>query len=131
MEKDNDIPESKILNTEYYMDSHAKEIVDFIEQDITENSQKKIRMTCEIPDRIINELAKEMPFGPAFDMTHIILADALVSSLWCGWLSQSMVNRRETKFNEQYVEQFKRAITRAYDIGKKYANAQKLSESSG
>ncbi len=62
--------------------------------------QKKIRMTGEIPDRIINELSKEMPIGPTFDMTHIILADALVSSLWCGWLSQSMVNRRETKFNE-------------------------------
>jgi hypothetical protein len=121
-----DIPKSNILNIEYYMDDHAKEIVDFIEGEITENSQKNIKMTGEIPDRIINELSKEMPFGPTFDMTHIILSDALVSSLWCGWLSQSMVNKNEPKFNEQYVEQFKRAIMKAYDIGKKYANAQKL-----
>ena len=121
-----DIPKSNILNIEYYMDDHAKEIVDFIEGEITENSQKNIKMTGEIPDRIINELSKEMPFGPTFDMTHIILSNALVSSLWCGWLSQSMVNKNEPKFNEQYVEQFKRAIMKAYDIGKKYANAQKL-----
>lgn len=71
-----------------------------------------------------------MPFGPSYDMTHSMLTDALITSLWCGWLSQSMVNRKDEKFNEQYVEQFKRAITRAYDTGKKYANTQKLNESS-
>jgi hypothetical protein len=117
-----DIPKSNILDIEIYMDKHAKEIVDFIEQKISEKSQKGIKITGEIPDRIINELSKEMPFGPTFDMTHIILSNALVSSLWCGWLSQTMVNRREPKFNEEYVDQFQRAITKVYAIGRKYAS---------
>lgn len=117
-----DIPKSKILDIEIYMNKHAKEIVDFIEQKISEKSQKEIKITGEIPNRIINELSKEKPFGPTFDMTHIVLSNALVSSLWCGWLSQAMVNRREPKFNKEYVDQFQRAITKAYDIGRKYAS---------
>jgi hypothetical protein len=118
---ENDIPKSKILEIESYMDRHAKEIVDFIEKKISEKSQTGIKITGEIPDRIMNELTKEMPYG-GFDMTHIVLSNALVSSLWCGWLSQATVNRKEPKFNEEYVEQFQRAITKAYDIGRKYAS---------
>jgi hypothetical protein len=118
---ENDIPKSKILEIESYMDRHAKEIVDFIEKKISEKSQTWIKITGEIPDRIMNELTKEMPYG-GFDMTHIVLSNALVSSLWCGWLSQATVNRKEPKFNEEYVEQFQRAITKAYDIGRKYAS---------
>jgi hypothetical protein len=127
---EDDIPKSKILDIELYMENHAKEIVDFIELKIKEKSHKDIKITGKITDRITNQLTKEMPFGPAFtfDMTHIVLADALVSSLWCGWLSQSMVNRKEPKFNEKYVEQLGRAITKAYDIGLRYANGQKLDE---
>lgn len=118
---ENDIPKSKILDIEIYLDKHAKEIVDFIEKKISEKSQKEIKITGEIPDRIMNELAKEMPYG-GFDMTHIVLSNALVSSLWCGWLSQATVNRNEPKFNKDYVEQFQRAITKAYGIGRKYAS---------
>jgi hypothetical protein len=130
-----DIPESKILDIEIYMDKNAKKIVDYIEQLIAENSQKNLKISGEIPDAIMNEVTNEMPFGsvgvpfgPAFDATHIILTDSLVSSLWCGWLSQSMVNRNESKFDRQYVEQFKRAIKKAYEIGQKYANTQKSSQ---
>jgi len=39
-----------------------------------------------------------------------------------------MVNRKEPKFNEHCVEQFGRAITKAYDIGRRYANGQQLDE---
>jgi hypothetical protein len=125
---EDDITKSKFLEIELYMESHAKEIVDFIELRIKEKSHKDIKITGKITDRIINQLVNKMPFGPTFDMTHIVLADALVSSLWCGWLSQSMVNRKEPKFNDQYVEQFGRAITKAYDIGCRYANRQELDE---
>ena len=62
-----DIPESKILKIEEYMDNHAKEIVDFIERKISEKSKKDIKITGEIPNRIMNELVKEMPFGPGLD----------------------------------------------------------------
>ena len=96
---EDDIPKSNILDIEHYMENHATEIVDFIGLKIEEKSHKEIKITGKITDRIINQLAQKMPFGPTFtfDMTHIVLADALVSSLWCGWLSQSMVNRNEVK----------------------------------
>jgi hypothetical protein len=42
---ENDIPKSKILNIEYYMENHAEEIVDFIERKISEKSQKEIKIT--------------------------------------------------------------------------------------
>ena len=45
---ENDIPKSKFLNIELYMDKHAKEIVDFIEKEIKDNSQKVISWTGEI-----------------------------------------------------------------------------------
>jgi hypothetical protein len=138
MGNNNDFPKSNIPNIEYYMDSHAKEIVDFIEQGIAKNSQKNFKIEGEITDMIMNELTNEMPFdqirsvpfGPAFDAAHITLTDALVSSLWCGWLSQSMVNKKEPKFKEEYIEQFGKAIRQAYYFGRKYANAQKLENSS-
>jgi hypothetical protein len=123
-----DIPKSNILDIEIYMDKHAKEIVDFIERKITEKSQKEIKITGEISDRIINELSKEMPFGPTRDWIHIVLSNALISSLWCGWISQSMVDRKEPKFKEECLEQFRWAIWQAYEIGRKYSGAQKLSK---
>jgi hypothetical protein len=61
MGNNNDFPKSNIPNIEYYMDSHAKEIVDFIEQGIAKNSQKNFKIEGEITDMIMNELTNEMP----------------------------------------------------------------------
>jgi hypothetical protein len=124
--REEDIPKSNILDIEIYMDKHAEEIVDFMEKKITEKSQKEIKITGEISDRIILELTKEMPFGPTRDWIHIVLSNALISSLWCGWISQSMVDKNEPKFKAEYLNQFKRAITKAYEIGQKYAGAQSV-----
>ena len=48
MYNEDDIPKLKILKIEEYMDRHAKEIVDFIEQKISEKSQRKIKITGKI-----------------------------------------------------------------------------------
>jgi hypothetical protein len=96
------------------MDRHAKEIVDFIEQKISEKSQRKIKIAGKISDRILNQLVQEMPFGPTLDWTHINLSNALISSFWYGWITQSMINKKEPKFKEEYLEQFGRAIRNAY-----------------
>jgi len=111
-----------MLDTEVYMDTHKKEMVDFIEKKIANNKNKEIKITGEIFDRLANQLTKEMPFGSTVDMTHIVLANALICSLWCGWLSQAMVNKKEEKFSEEYPEKFKRAITKAFDLGKHYSH---------
>ena len=43
-----DIPKLKILKIEEYMDRHAKEIVDFIEQKVSKKSQRKIKIAGKI-----------------------------------------------------------------------------------
>jgi hypothetical protein len=55
-----------------------------------------------------------MPFGPTLDWTHINLSNAFISSLLSGWITQSIINKKELKFKEEYLEQFGRAIRNAY-----------------
>jgi hypothetical protein len=119
-----DIPKSNILDIEVYMDKHAKEIVDFIERKTVEDYAPDM---TEIYDKLLSELVNEFPFGPKdgryyYDKLHVVLANGLVSSLWCGWLSQAMVNKNNPIFNKEYVEKFQRAITKAYDYGRKYSH---------
>jgi hypothetical protein len=62
-----------ISNIEYYMDSRKQEIVDFAEEKISEKKLKDVKITGDAFDRLVNQLSKEMPFGPRYDMTHIIV----------------------------------------------------------
>jgi hypothetical protein len=119
-----DIPKSNILDIEIYMGKHAKEIVDFLEKKTVEDYAPDM---TEIYDKLLSELVNEFPFGPQdrkfyYDKIHVILANALTASLWCGWFSQAMVNKNEPKFKKEYLEQFQRAITKAYEIGRGYAS---------
>jgi hypothetical protein len=115
-------PESQILEIEYYMDKNANEIVDFLEEKIVEDYAP----TGEIYDRLLSQVVNEFPYGkpedgrPYYDKVHAILANALIASLWCGWVSKAMVNRKDPKFNPEYLEKFRRAITAAYDLGRKH-----------
>src|SRR5919106_1389775 len=115
----NDIPDSKILEIEYFMDSKKKEIVDFIERKTSELDKEKPIPKHEIFDEVVNVLCNDMPSGPIYDMTHILLTNALMFSLGCGWLSQSMVNEKDPRVKEEYLQRFGRAIEKAYDIGRK------------
>jgi hypothetical protein len=121
-----DLPrESKITDTEYYIESHREEIVNFMEKktvlDIAPTG------TGDIFDGLLNRLINEFPFGKLeaggfyYDKFHAILANALMSSFWCGWLSQAMLNKKEPGIAAEYLEQFQRVITEAFDIGRRYA----------
>lgn len=119
---EDDIPKSNILDIELFMDKNAKDIVDFLEEKTVEDYDP----TGKIYDRLLSQLVSEFPFGPEdgryyYDKVHVILANALTSSLWCGWLSQAMVNKKDQKFKAEYVELFQRAIRQAYEIGRKYS----------
>jgi pyridoxal/pyridoxine/pyridoxamine kinase len=122
-----DLPrESKITDTEYYIQSHSEEIVNFMEKktplDIAPTG------TGDAFDGLLNRLINEFPFGKLeaggfyYDKFHAILANALMSSFWCGWLSQALVNKKEPKFKAEYLEQFQRLMTEAFDIGRRYAS---------
>jgi hypothetical protein len=116
---------TKILEIELYMDKNKEEMVDYIHRKITEKKGKEVKPTDEIFDRLVNQLVREFPFGQGTDMTHIVLSNALISSLWCGWLSQAMVNIKEEKFSPDYLVQFGRAITKSFEIGQKYARERR------
>ena len=119
-------PESKIIDTESFMELHREEIVNFMEKktvlDITPTG------TGDVFEGLLNRLINEFPFGKLevggfyYDKFHAILANALMSSFWCGWLSQAFVNKKEPKFKAEYLEQFQRVITEAFDIGRRYAS---------
>lgn len=123
MESDNNnIPESNIPDVEYFMDSNKKEIVGLIERKISEIEREKPKLKYEIFDELVNHLCKDMPPGPIHDTTHILLTNALIFSLGCGWLAQTGVNEKDSRVKEECLERFGRAITKAYDIGRKYAS---------
>jgi hypothetical protein len=106
-----------MLEIDEYLKSHRKEMVDFVEQKDT----KGLRITGGIFDRLVNKLTAERSFGPTVDKTHIVLSQAIITSLWCGWLSQAMANKKEPRFSPEYVEYFKKSITQAFEIGQSYA----------
>jgi hypothetical protein len=105
------------------MDKNAKDVVDYLEQKTVEDYDP----TGEIYDRILSKLVNEFPFGPTdgryyYDQVHVILANALTASLWLGWLSQAMTNKKDQKFKAEYVELFKITIEQAYKVGRKYSS---------
>ena len=107
------------------MDKNAKDVVDYLEDKTVEDYDP----TGEIYDRLLSKLVNEFPYGPTdgrfyYDKVHVILANALTASLWLGWLSQAMTNKKDQKFKAEYIELFQRAIKQAYDIGKKYARSR-------
>jgi hypothetical protein len=106
-----------LLDLDEFLVTRKKEIVDLVEG----KDKQGLKITGNIFDRLVNELATRMPFGPTFDKTHIVLSNAMISSLWCGWLSQAMANKKEPKFPPKYVVEFKQAIIRAFEIGQNYA----------
>ena len=110
---ENDIPKSKILDIEYF------------EMEIKISEKNKEEPKYNTFDRLVNQLCKEMPIGSTYDKTHILLTNAFMFSFGCGWLSQSMINDKEPKFKEEYLEQFGRAITKAYDLGRNGSNRTK------
>ena len=75
-------PESKITDTEYFMESHREEIVNFMEKktvvDIAPTG------TGDVFEGLLNRLINEFPFGELevggfyYDKFHAILANALI-----------------------------------------------------
>lgn len=110
-----------MLDLTEYTNSHKKEIIDFVEDKISKEKNKGLKTKGQMFDRLVNTISNDMAFGPTADMAHIVLANAIIYSLWCGWFSQAMVNKKEEKFSAEYVEKFQKAIMDAFKIGQKYS----------
>jgi hypothetical protein len=102
-----------VLEINESLKSHRKEIVDFVEHKDT----KGLKITGNIFDKLVNELTTELPFCPTVDKSHIVLSQSIITSLWCGWLSRAMANKKKPKFAAEYPEDFKKAISQAFEIG--------------
>ncbi|MGH9926519.1 MAG: hypothetical protein ACRD5B_14200 [Nitrososphaeraceae archaeon] len=103
-----------------YLRSHKKDIVDSIQSNY-------------IPANIIgnntfNSLATELQrkfmhdhrghIGGR-DEAHNVLTMAIICSMWCGWLSQPKINRKA--YPQEWVDNFKKIIVDAFEIGQDYA----------
>jgi hypothetical protein len=53
------------------------------------------------------------------DKAHNVLAEAIICSLWCGWLSQAKANRGV--YPQEWVDSFKKLIVDAFETGQKYS----------
>jgi hypothetical protein len=69
-----------MIGIQEYLEFHKEEIVDFVERKVPNSKDKEGKIAGEIFGRLVNELSTEMPFGPPFDMNHVILANALICS---------------------------------------------------
>jgi hypothetical protein len=56
------------------------------------------------------------------DKAHNVLAEAILCSLWCGWLSQAIANKGA--YPQEWVDSFKKLIVDAFEIGQSYSNDQ-------
>jgi hypothetical protein len=71
-------------------------------------------------------VTEEYPYGKGkgIDNTHRFLTTAIMSSLWCGWFSQARTKGNDPNFRSEYIEEFRRIINEAFDIGVKYADIE-------
>jgi hypothetical protein len=103
-----------------YLRSHKKEIVDFIQANYIPAST--------IGNSTFNSLASELQrkfmhdhrghIGGR-DEAHNVLTMAVLCSMWCGWLSQAKINRKA--YPPEWVDNFKKIIVDAFEIGQDYA----------
>ncbi len=104
-----------------YLDSHKKDIVDFIEgryipPNITENRTFD-NLATELQNKIVHYHNSQ---GGGRDAAHNVLAMGIICALWCGWISQAKVIN--TKYRQDDADSFKKAIIDAFEIGQNYAN---------
>jgi hypothetical protein len=120
--KDNDddnVRELNILDIEHFLELHKKEIMDFIMDKLFKDSPRKIKITGEIFDRLVNQVTRDVPFG---SMIQFALASAVMYSYWCGYQSERMKREKVSNFKDEYIEQIQDAIIKAFAIGRSYGS---------
>jgi hypothetical protein len=102
-----------------YFENHKKEMVDSV---IAKESANAIHGASF--EGLVSHLITTLPLGrdgQAWrDKAHEELAIAIIHSMWCGWLSQAKRNRNV--YSQEYVDSFKQAINKAFEVGQKYAD---------
>lgn len=103
-----------------FIDSNKKEIVEFAERMVLPRI-KEFSTQPTIFNRLINQVQANMRFGDGVDRTHIMVASAILHSMWCGWIAQEMTDKKERTFDEENLKHFIDSIIHAYNAGRKYA----------
>jgi hypothetical protein len=103
-----------------FLESQREQIVDFIEQhSIPDNITSETafhNIANELQKRFVHNHRGEIGLR---DKAHDVLAMAIICSMWCGWLSQAKTNKNS--YVQEWVDNFKKAITDAFEIGQKYS----------
>jgi hypothetical protein len=103
-----------------FIDLNNKEIVDFADQNVLPRINE-FSTKYEIFSRLINQVQANMKFGEGVDRTHIMVASAILHSMWCGWIAQEMTDKGLSNFDKQNLQKFLDAINLAYEAGRRYA----------
>jgi hypothetical protein len=107
-----------MIDLSEYFESHKGEIIDAVNAKESANA-----IDNKSFEGLANHLMTTLPLGREGkawrDKAHEELAIAIIHSMWCGWLSQAKNNRGV--YSPDYVEGFKQAIIKAFEIGQKYA----------
>jgi hypothetical protein len=97
---------------------YRQDIVNFIEP----KNKREFKITGNFFDSVTNILTNELPYGKITDKAHVVLTNAVIFSLWCGWFSQARTNAKDPNYKPEYIEQYKNWINAAFEVGKKYAS---------
>jgi hypothetical protein len=110
---------------ERFLESHKSDIIDYMEDKLMKAMNKKIDVTSGIYDRLVNELMRDLPFGTNIQFS---LTNTLMDSLWCGLISQRLINNKELKpeFKEEDAKQIQKTINTEYNIGRNYASERPI-----
>lgn len=105
-----------------YLRIHKKELVDFIEgkfipSEIT-NQDTFNNLAFELQKQFV-ATHRNGTVGER-DAAHNVLTMALICSLWCGWLSQAKA--KDNRYSQEVVDNFKKLIIDAFEIGQDYSN---------
>jgi len=109
-----------MTDIDQFIESNKEQLINFAERNVLPRISE-FSTEYSVFKSLINLVAADMNFGGGVDKTHIMVASAILHSMWCGWLAQEMVDKRQPNFDPENLRKFKGAIDSAYEAGVRFA----------
>jgi hypothetical protein len=109
-----------MTDIDQFIESNKEQLVLFAERSVLPRINE-FTTEYSVFKSLINLVSADMKFGDGVDRTHIMVASAMLHSLWCGWIAQEMVAKNQPNFDKENIQKFKAAIASAYEAGVRHA----------
>jgi len=97
-----------------FLEENREEIVNHVE-----GSSETLILT-KVREKLVATFQMEkLGVTPVTDAAHVKLMAAILTAMWCGWLSQAKANRNV--YDKDWPNQFREAIIDAFEVGQEYA----------